>query len=95
MNNITKSATKLVLLYIVGILGILALVAGVYSIITETFSEAAKVVIGSFTGSVTFLLGYYFGYKGETANPAISSLSPVGERGEDEDTKKPLPFGGK
>lgn len=69
MSDITKSASKLVLLYIVGILGVLALVAGIYSLTTETFSEAAKIVLGSFTGSVTFLLGFYFGSKGDPNQP--------------------------
>ena len=88
MKNITSSATKIVLLYIVGILGLLALAAGMYSILTETFSEAAKIVLASFTGSVTFLLGYYFGYKGEQ-----QPVTPVIESGEE--PAGHLPYGGK
>lgn len=68
-NSITKSASKLVLLFIVAILGILSLAAGFYSIFTQTFGEAAKMIITAFTGAVTFLLGYYFGSKGDSNQP--------------------------
>jgi hypothetical protein len=69
MNDITKSASKLVLLYIIGLLGVLSLAAGLFSIFTQTFGEAAKVIITAFVGAVTFLLGYYFGAKGDTTQP--------------------------
>lgn len=94
MNNITRSASKIVLLYIVGILGLLALFAGAYSVWTQTFGEAAKIILSAFTGAVTFLLGFYFGYKGEQRNPVLpADASHLGERGED--TPETLPYVGK
>ncbi len=66
MSKITTSASKLVLLYIVAILGILALVAGIFSVITNTFGEASKIVLGAFGVALNFVLGFYFGYKGDT-----------------------------
>ncbi len=69
MNNITSSASKLVLLYIVAILGVLALTAGIFSIVTGTFGEASKEIISAFGTVITLVLGYYFGYKGETPKP--------------------------
>lgn len=73
MNKITESASKLVLLYVMGILGILALVAGVYSVITQTLGEGAKMILLAFTGAITFLLGFYFGYKGDSSQTGKSS----------------------
>jgi len=81
MNNISKSASKLVLLYIVFILGLLALFAGGYSVITQTFSKAAEIILTAFTGAVTFLFGFYFGYKGEQRNPVLPDASQTSERG--------------
>lgn len=66
MNNITKSASKLVLLYIIAILGILSLVAGIFSVITGTFSEASKIILSAFGVALNFVLGFYFGYKGDS-----------------------------
>lgn len=90
MNNILKSASKLVLLYVVGILGLLSLASGIYSVFTETFSEAAKIIMTAFTGAVTFILGFYFGYKGDQKNPALSKNSS-----ESEDKDEVIPYGGK
>lgn len=72
MNNITSSASKLVLLYIVAILGVLALMAGGYSIFTNTFGEASKIVLGAFGVALNFVLGFYFGYKGDINKPKDS-----------------------
>lgn len=71
MKNITHSASKLVLLYIVAIIGILALIAGAYSILTNTFGEASKIILASFGTVLTLVLGYYFGYKGDNS-PVVS-----------------------
>ena len=69
MSEIMKSASKIVLLWIVGILGILALIAGIYSVITGTFGEAAKIILNAFGSALTFVLGFYFGSKGDPAQP--------------------------
>ena len=65
MKNITSSASKLVLLYIVMILGILGLVAGIYSVVTQSFGEASKIILSAFGVALNFVLGFYFGYKGD------------------------------
>lgn len=85
MKNITSSASKLVLLYIVAILGLLALFAGCYSIATNSFGEASKIVLGAFTSALTFVLGFYFGYKGES--------QPVINNPEDQETVSAKGFG--
>lgn len=69
MNEITKSASKLVLLYLVLILGILALVAGIYSVVTGDFSDASKNILTAFAGAITFVFGFYFNSKGDPNNP--------------------------
>ena len=69
MNNITSSASKLVLLYIIAILGILSLFAGVWSTATGTFGEAAKIILALFGTANSFVLGFYFGSKGESNQP--------------------------
>lgn len=66
MKNITSSASKLVLLYIVMILGILGLVAGIYSVVTQSFGEASKIILSAFGVALNFVLGFYFGYKGDS-----------------------------
>lgn len=73
MNNIMEkiytSATKLVLLAIMIVLCILSLVAGVYAVVTGTFSEAAKVILALFASTVSYIVGYYFGSKGDPTLP--------------------------
>lgn len=73
MNTITKSASKLVLLYIVMILGILALFAGIWAVIHGSYGEAEKLILSMFGSAITFLFGFYFGYKGDTQKPATPS----------------------
>lgn len=68
-NKILESASKLVLLYLVGILGILSLVAGVWSMIQGNYSDAAKEVLSLFTNAMMFLFGFYFNNKGDTNVP--------------------------
>lgn len=69
-NNITNSASKLVLLFIVAILGLLALFSGVWAVIHGTFGDMEKTIIGLFGTAVTFVLGFYFGSKGDPSLPA-------------------------
>lgn len=69
MSKITGSASKLVLLSIIAVLNILSIVAGVYSVMTGTFSEAAKVILALFGTANSFVLGFYFGSKGEPSEP--------------------------
>ena len=77
MSKITSSASKLVLLYIVFILGMLALVAGIFAVVTNNFAEASKTILELFGSAVTFVLGFYFGYKGDTT-PVVTptNLTP-------------------
>lgn len=69
MNKILESASKLVLIYLVFILGILALVAGVMSVWTGDFNDASKAIITAFAGAITFVFGFYFNSKGDTTLP--------------------------
>ena len=84
MKNITNSASKLVLLYIITILGLLALLAGAYSVLTNTFGEAAKIILGAFGVALNFVLGFYFGYKGDssanttTVTTGVETVPPYG-----------------
>lgn len=84
MNNITKSASKLVLLYIIAILGLLSLFAGGYSVVTQTFGEASKIILSAFGVALNFVLGFYFGYKGDTTKNVPDFVdTATGERGTD------------
>ena len=65
MNKILESASKMVLLYLVFILGILALIAGTHSILAGQFDDAAKAILASFGGAITFVFGFYFNSKGD------------------------------
>jgi len=65
--EILKSASKLVLLFVVFILGILSMFAGIYGIVKGTLEP--KEIIGLFGTAMTFVLGFYFGSKGETNLP--------------------------
>lgn len=69
MKEIMSSASKLVLLFLVAILGILALVAGTHAILAGTFSDAEKAILTAFTGAVTFVFGFYFNSKGDPTLP--------------------------
>lgn len=64
-NKITSSATKLVLLSVMGVLDILALFAGLWGVVTGNMSETIKVILALFVSVVSFLMGYYFGSKGD------------------------------
>lgn len=59
----------MVLLYIVGVLGLLTLVAGIFSVVTGTFGEAAKIILAAFGVALNFVLGFYFGSKGDPTLP--------------------------
>ncbi len=80
MSRITSSASKLVLLYIVAIAGLLALVAGVWSIITGTFGEASKVILAAFSVVLNLVLGYYFAYKGDPIPPVNNNVANYGDK---------------
>lgn len=69
MKNIIQSASKLVLLYVVGILGLLTLFAGAWSVVTGDFGKAAELILGAFASTLTFVLGFYFGSKGDPSEP--------------------------
>ncbi len=63
-NNIMKiltSATKVVLLYMVFVLGILASFSVGWDVVHNQFGEVTKVVLAAFSSAVTFLFGHYFG----------------------------------
>ena len=79
MSNITKSASKLVLLYIVAILGVLSLVAGIFSVITGTFGEASKIILSAFGVALNFVLGFYFGYKGDTTTTTTEKVAEASQ----------------
>lgn len=68
-NKIMSSASKLVLLFIVAILGLLALFAGLWSVRMSEFNEAAKEILSLFGTAVTFVMGFYFGSKGDPNQP--------------------------
>ncbi len=65
MNDIFKSASKIVLLALVAVLGLLSIVAGVVSIVTDNFGEASKVILLAFGNALTFVFGFYFNSKGD------------------------------
>lgn len=72
------SASKIVLLWIVLVLGLLAAFAGYHSIVTGEFSDASKVILAAFVSVLNFVCGYYFG-TGSPANiPGPDETTNVG-----------------
>ena len=69
MKTITSSASKIVLLTLVGVLATLALVAGIHAVLTGQFNDAEKAILVAFTGSLTFVFGFYFNSKGDPTLP--------------------------
>jgi hypothetical protein len=69
MKEIFTSASKIVLLYLVLILGILALFAGAHAVWTGQFNDAEKAILASFGGAITFVFGFYFNSKGDPSLP--------------------------
>ena len=67
MGDILSSASKLVLLFVVFILGITAAFAAVWGIVHSTLDP--KELVTQFGTAVTFVLGFYFGSKGEPSSP--------------------------
>lgn len=65
--EILKSASKIVLLLVVVALVILALFAGVAGILKGTLEP--KEIIALFGTALTFVLGFYFGNKGDSNLP--------------------------
>lgn len=92
MKNITKSASKLVLLYVVLILGLITSFSVVWDITHGSFNELTKIILGVFSSSVTFLFGFYFGYKGDTPGNTIQTTTATTET---KSVGADLPFVGK
>ena len=68
MGNILSSASKVVLLYVVGILGAVAAFAAVWGVVYSTLDP--KELVNQFGTAVTFVLGFYFGRKEDSATTA-------------------------
>jgi hypothetical protein len=68
-NAINKSAAKMVLLGLVGTLIVLSLVAGIYSILTGSYGDAAGIIMVAFSNALSFVLGFYFNTKGDASLP--------------------------
>lgn len=68
MNEITKSASKVVLLAIIAVLCILALVAGIVGVVRGSL-EPVKEILSLFGSALSFVLGFYFGSKGDPSQP--------------------------
>ena len=60
---IFRSATKIVLLYMVFILGAIVAFATTWDVTHGQFGEVTKVILAAYTSAITFLFGYYFGSK--------------------------------
>lgn len=69
MSNITKSATKLVLLFLVGVLGLLTVFVVVWSVIHDNISDLTTAIFAAFSGIVGVVVGYYFNNKGDQSQP--------------------------
>ncbi len=65
--EILKSASKIVLLFVVLILGLMAAFAGVWGLVKGTLDP--KEIISLFGTALTFVLGYYFSNKGDPTQP--------------------------
>lgn len=65
--EILKSASKIVLLLVVITLVVLALFSGIWGVINNTL--APKEIIALFATALTFVMGYYFGAKGDPNQP--------------------------
>lgn len=61
MNNISSSALKIVLLFLIGLLGLVTAFSIVWDVTHSAFSDITQILLGSFTAAITLVLGYYFG----------------------------------
>lgn len=77
MDNIIKSASKLVLLTLVAVLAVLALVAGIHGVLAGTFNETEKTILAAFGSAITFVFGFYFSYKGEEKKTGQEDQAPA------------------
>lgn len=68
-NKISNSATKLVLLYLVFILGLLTAFIVVWSTVTGNTNEMTSVVFAGFSGVVGVVIGHYFKSNGDPTLP--------------------------
>jgi len=64
MENITKSASKMVLLSLIAVLNIIVLIVVVMSAFRGEFGDMDKLVLAMFSNALSFVLGYYFNGKG-------------------------------
>lgn len=80
MSNITGSATKLVLLMLVGVLSLLSVISGIHDVWFGVFSEVTKVIFAAFSSALSGVLGYYFAYKGETGG-SVNTQTTTNEDG--------------
>ena len=91
--NITKSASKLVLLTLIGVVAVLSIIAGIHDVLAGQFSEVTKVILLAFTNALTFVLGFYFNYKGSEGETTTETIT--GEGGTSSVTKTTPAFLGK
>lgn len=68
MSEITKSASKVVLLAIIAVLCIITLVAAIVGVVRGSL-EPVKDIISLFGSALSFVLGFYFGSKGDPSQP--------------------------
>ena len=68
-SEILNSATKLVLLYLIFILGTISLFAGIWDIVHAQFSEVTKIILALFGSVVNFVAGYYFSEREKSPVP--------------------------
>lgn len=61
MNNISQSALKIVLLFLIALLGLTTAFSVVWDVTHGGYSDITKILLGSFTAAITLVLGYYFG----------------------------------
>lgn len=68
MSEITKSASKIVLLSVIAVLCILTLVAGIIGVVRGSL-EQFKDILSLFGSALSFVLGFYFNSKGDPNLP--------------------------
>lgn len=84
MKNLLSSPTKIVLLFLVGIMGLLTTIAVIFDIAHGTFSDLTVALLAIFVPSVTLVMGYFFGapvsdFHPTTAQPSGRASALAGE----------------
>ena len=64
MENISNSASKLVLLSLILVLNLIVLIVVAVSVWKGQFGDMEKLILAMFSNSLAFVLGYYFNGKG-------------------------------